>query len=105
MRLNVLANFMCCSWEQHAKVPPTISLMSVREMSTVCSLSQCSKAAGPIQQKSAGRVSISIRVSWIIFRPFQTNCPQGAAFFKGSGVETRLRRKLIETFVWVSYMG
>ena len=30
-----------------------------REMSTVCSLSQCSKAAGPIQQKSAGRFSSS----------------------------------------------
>ena len=59
MRLKVLASLRCCSWEQRAKVPPKISLMSVREMSTVCSLSQCSKAAGPIQQKSAGRFSSS----------------------------------------------
>ena len=59
MRLKVLANLMCCSWEQRAKVPPKISLMSVCEMSTVCSLSQCSHAAGPIQLKSADRVSAS----------------------------------------------
>ena len=59
MRLTVLANLRCCSWEQRAKVPPKISLMSVCEMSTVCSLSQCSHAAGPIQLKSAGRVNAS----------------------------------------------
>ena len=67
MRLTVFANLRCCSWEQCAKVPPKISLMSVCEMSTVCS--------------------------------------QRAAFFKGSGVEARLRRKLIACFVLVSHVS
>ena len=30
---------------------------------------------------------------------------QRAAFFKGSGAEARLRRKLVACFVLVSYMG
>ena len=119
MRLSVLANLRCCSWEQRAKVPPRISLISVREMSTVCSLSQRSKAAGPIQQKSAGRVSISSPASekqpsgmtrfgscgWGICSPFQIDCLQSTAFFKGSSVEACLRRKLIACSVWVTYPG
>ena len=36
-----------------------LNALPVREMSTVCNLVQCSKAAGPIQLKSAGRSIIS----------------------------------------------
>ena len=46
-----------------------------------------------------------IRVSWVIFSPFQANCPQGTAFLKGSDVEPRLRCQLVATLVWVSNPG
>ena len=45
------------------------------------------------------------QVSRIMFSPFKTECLQRAAFFKGSGVETRLRRKLIARFALVPNMG
>ena len=51
----VLPRAVACGCES----APKISLISVCEMSTVCSLSQCSHAARPIQLKSAGRVSAS----------------------------------------------
>ena len=87
MRLSVLANLRCCSWEQRAKVPPRISLISVREMSTVCSLSQCSKAAGPIQQKSAGRVSIS--------SPASEKQPSGMTRFGSRGSYSVLSKLIV----------
>ena len=40
-----------------------------------------------------------------MFSPFKTERLQRAAFFKGSGAEARLRRKLVACFVLVSYMG
>ena len=57
MRLTALASLSCCSCEQCAKVPPRISLISVCEISTVRNLLQCSHAAGPIQLKSAGKIT------------------------------------------------
>ena len=78
MRLNVLANFRCCSWEQLAKVPPMISLMSVREMSTDRNLTQRSKATGPIQLKSAGRSRVS--------NPASKKQPSGMTRFGSCGL-------------------
>ena len=46
-----------------------------------------------------------MQVARIMFSPFKTECLQRAAFFKGSGVETRLRRKLIARFALVPNMG
>ena len=45
----------CCNCEQCAKVEPSVSVMSVRDRSTICSCWQRAQAAGPTQLKSGGR--------------------------------------------------
>ena len=55
--LNTPGSFNVCKCLQCAKVPPMISVISVRERSTNCSCIHRLQALGPIQLNSGGRVN------------------------------------------------
>ena len=55
--LSAPGSFNVCKCLQCAKVPPMISVISVRERSTNCSCIHRSQTLGPIQLNSGGRVN------------------------------------------------
>ena len=101
MRLRVLVSLRHCSWVQPAKAPYDF----LNASAGVHRLQPCTVFKGSWSDPAEVGWEINhfqpcweaafwddpIRVSWVIFGPFQGNCPQGTAFLKSSDIEPRLR--------------
>ena len=106
--LSTPGSFNVCKCLQCAKVPPMISVISVRERSTNCSCIHRSQAPGPIQLKSGGRVNAVKPASMkqhsgkhrrpavrMVLRQLEIDLTQHCTFTKGSGHEFCLWSELI----------